>query len=109
MSLYNNVIFEHFDRFRPFDQSCHFYTMCVMYVKGLVWSLGRKPNCNIDRPFFKFPVAPAQEYTDLENTVFSQSGNITELTNTILLLQLLLQQQLLRRRRCRSITFISEF
>ena len=32
-------------------------------------------------PFFKFPAAPAQEYTDLEN-VFSQSGNNTELTET---------------------------
>ena len=31
--------------------------------------------------FFKFPVAPAQEYTDLEK-YFSQSGNNTELTET---------------------------
>ena len=32
-------------------------------------------------PFFKFPAAPAQEYTDLEK-YFSQSGNNTELTET---------------------------
>ena len=31
--------------------------------------------------FFKFPAAPAQEYTDLEK-YFSQSGNNTELTET---------------------------
>ena len=31
--------------------------------------------------FFTFPVAPAQEYTDLEK-VFSESGNNTELTET---------------------------
>ena len=31
--------------------------------------------------FFKFPAAPAQEYTDLE-IYFSQSGNNTELTET---------------------------
>ena len=34
-----------------------------------------------DRTFFKFPAAPAQEYTDLEK-YFSQSGNNTELTET---------------------------
>ena len=31
--------------------------------------------------FFKFPAAPAQEYTDLEK-YFSQSGNNTEFTET---------------------------
>ena len=31
--------------------------------------------------FFKFPAAPAQEYTDLEK-YFSQSGNNTELIET---------------------------
>ena len=31
--------------------------------------------------FFKFPAAPAQEYTDLEKC-FSQSGHNTELTET---------------------------
>ena len=32
-------------------------------------------------PFFKFPAAPAQKYTDLEK-VFSERGNNTELTET---------------------------
>ena len=32
-------------------------------------------------PFFKFPAAPAQEYTDLEKE-FSERGNNTELTET---------------------------
>ena len=50
----------------------------LLCVKGIVWSLGRKPNCNIDHPFFQI----TQEYADLENTVVSQSGTETTTTTT---------------------------